>query len=441
MTETKIRELYGISKAEFLKRLDTKRLEEAKTPEALREEVERLADEQAKLANRRLSQEDIRAYVEHGDYLNRRYVSYLDRAIRALGTGTRYERLPTELAQYRPTLAEIYREYRAVELPRRYAPARYEPYRPAITEIREVPYRPPEERIPPERVPPERVPPYRPPPYKPPPPKPPPPTLAEVRGGMKRSYEGAVAWQQGALKREGKLVPVWKVWSRPYRQEELETFFEDELPPGVQTVKGIKSAYETIQQFRGEIAPRETQQADIGAFVATVHQPTAEPGGKDKIRFTRDIRGSSTEGLKKLPLSTTIEQLIEICIRKPEAEVSKFSVETLGTLGMEEVAEAKPSAKVRFARARLAEKIEDTTPAVLAGIINRMALTSSETKEVLRMLPDRERQQMRMILSEPGVYAPTRGEPKAEYLPIYLRRKKSIRKKTETAPMLAGVRL
>jgi len=112
------------------------------------------------------------------------------------------------------------------------------------------------------------------------------PEIREVR--ERKDYKGAVAWQQGALLRKGKLVPIWKVWSRPYRQEDLETFFEDELPPGVKTVAGIKSAYATIQQFRGKIAPRETQEADIGAFIATVSRPTGKPGGAGEIKFARD---------------------------------------------------------------------------------------------------------------------------------------------------------
>lgn len=167
MSEAKIKDLYGLTKAEILRRIDTKKLEKTKTPEAIQRELDRLAKEQAKLANKRLSQEDIRAYVERGDFINRRYVSYLDRAIRALAAGVVYERLPAELARYRPTPVEIYRKYRAVELSRRYGPIRR-----SIAEIRGISVRPPERRVPSERIPPGRVPPHRAPPYKPPPYKP-----------------------------------------------------------------------------------------------------------------------------------------------------------------------------------------------------------------------------------------------------------------------------
>jgi len=135
-------------------------------------------------------------------------------------------------------------------------------------------------------------------------PKPvPTPEIREVK--ERKGYEGAVAWQQGALLRKGKLVPVWKVWKRPYEQKDLETFFEDELPVGVKTVKGVKSAYATIQQFRGKVAPRETQQADIGAFIATVDKPTPRPGGKGEIRFIRDISQAKSKSKAKYKKTKT----------------------------------------------------------------------------------------------------------------------------------------
>jgi len=127
-------------------------------------------------------------------------------------------------------------------------------------------WRPPER--PPTRVPPEAPPtrpPVRPParlPGKPPPEKPPiKPPIPELKEAKAERKEriGAVAWAQGKLKRKGKLVTQYKVWSAPYTQEDLEHFAEGELPPGVKIVSGIASAKKTIQQFRGKIAPRETE--------------------------------------------------------------------------------------------------------------------------------------------------------------------------------------
>jgi len=270
------------------------------------------------------------------------------------------------------------------------------------------------------------------------------PEISQARAERK-GYKGAVAWQQGALLRKGKLEPVWKVWKRPYEQKDLETVFEDELPVGVKTVAGIKSAYATIQQFRGKIAPRETQEADIGAFIATVSKPTPKPGGAGEIKFTRDpsskVRGSSQEGWKKLSMHSTIEQLIAIVYKKSEAEVGKLSEGDLGSLGMEEVAKEKPSAKVKFAKRELADKIGRITPAETAMTISKANLTSAQKRELLRMVPDRERKQVELILSNPEMYAPTRGTPKAKYQPRYLRRKKVKTKKVKSEPMLIGARL
>jgi len=331
-----------------------------------------------------------------------------------------------------------------VERPPERPPTRVPPERP--------PVRPPT-RVPPER-PPER-PPVKPPPVSPPtrppgkppgvlaPPKLPTPEISQAR--RRKDYKGAVAWQQGALLRKGKLVPIWKVWKRPYEQKDLETFFEDELPVGVKTVKGIKSAYATVQQFRGKVAPRETQEADIGAFIATVHQPTGKPGGAGEIKFVKDpsskVRGESQEGWKKLPLHTTIEQLIAIVFKKSETEVDKLSEGQLEALDMKEVVKEKPSAKVKFAKKALADKIEKITPAETARTITKANLTSAQKRELLRMMPDKERQQVELLLSNPEIYAPTRGIPKAKYQPKYLRRKKAKAKNVKPEPMLIGARL
>jgi len=218
---------------------------------------------------------------------------------------------------------------------------------------------------------------------------------------------------------------------------------------GVKIVGGIQSAYKTIQQFRGKVAPRETQQADIGAFLVRVKSPTPKPGGKGEIAFKRDmpsskIRGQKSDAWKKLPMHTTLVQLIQIVFKSTNAQIEKLGVDTLEAMGMEaqEAKVAKPSAKVRFAKSRLAEKLEKASRAEIVSAINSTGLSASETKELLKMLPDRERQQLILALSEPKVHAPTRGMPKAEYLPTKLRRKKPKTKKTaKVAPMLVGARL
>lgn len=247
-------------------------------------------------------------------------------------------------------------------------------------------------------------------------PKPKPiPEISTAKEARRKSYEGAVAWQQGALKRKGKLVPVWKVWARPYEQKDLETFFENELPAGVKTVKGIESAYATVQQFRGKVAPRETQQADIGAFIATVHQPTPKPGGAGEIKFVRDIRGESDEALRKIALGTTARQLLKEIYPK--------------------------KVKKKDADKMLKDKLSKMNTKQIANELRQASIDKARRKEVLKMLPDRERKQVEVMLSEPILYAPTRGMPKAEYLPAKLRRKKTKTKKVKSEPMLIGARL
>jgi len=357
-----------------------------------------------------------------------------------------YPRIPTRYypIEKEPSLYP-YPEARGRKKPEPYPEVREKPYKEAKPE----PYPEPKTGYPPERPP--EYPPDYPPEYPPPPSsKLPPPGITE--GGTEKrrgGYEGAVAWAQGQLRRGKKLVTTYRVWKRPFRQDDLEAFDENELPPGVKIVPGISSAYETVQQFRGKVAPGEEQVADIGAFVATIHQPEAKPGKAGAIKFKRDVppskvRGEKPDAWEKLPMHTTLVQLMQIVFRSTAAQVDKLGVDTLEAMGMEaqEAKVAKPSAKVRFAKSRLAEKLEKASRAEIVSAINSTGLSASETKELLKMLPDRERQQLILALSEPKVHAPTRGMPKAEYLPTKLRRKKPKTKKTaKVEPMLTGARL
>jgi len=360
-------------------------------------------------------------------------------------------RLPVRARVERPAIERPPRPSRPkVPRPER-PPARPEIVR--VTPPRIPPERKPPERVPPERVPPERVPPIRiPPPKVPPvkPPKPPPPEIKEARP-KRKDYKGAIAWAQGRLRREGgKLVTQYKVWSAPYRQEDIEHFEEGELPPGVKILPNISSAYKTIQQFRGKLAPRKTQEADIGAFIATVHQPTAKPGGAGEIEFKRDvsdkIRGEDKDAWRNLVLHTTLQQLITIAFDKPKA-ISASSEKTLDTLGMVNPAKASPASRAKFAKRELASKIEKTSQKELVEAIRKMELTSDKMKQVLKMEPDRERQQLQLMLTRELAKAPTRGEPKATYLPDYLIKRKTTKaktkpkkKQTKVEPMLVGVR-
>jgi len=301
-----------------------KQAKEAKTiKEALRlrkqaEQLEAQAKAELKVGEKQLAE----VYDRYGRYGYRdsmfkgRYAHWLDRLIKARPptkpNGKRYP-LPEELAREhliaelrerpRPVTPEEYRlippEYREIIVPPEYRPPigriqleRVPPTK-KIPPKRVPPLRVPPKRVPPLRVPPERVPPPKKPPTEVPPVKPPPPVILGLVATReeRRKYEGAVCWAQGQLKRkDGKLVTQYKVWKYPYRQEDLEHFAEGEVPSGVKILPDISSAYATIQQFRGKVAPRETQEADIGAFIARVSKPTAKPGGKGEIRFTKDIK-------------------------------------------------------------------------------------------------------------------------------------------------------
>jgi len=254
-------------------------------------------------------------------------------------------------------------------------------------------------------------PPPSPPPKVPPTKKTPPgvPVSAASTRGRERDYKGAVAWRQGALKRKGAIVPVYKVWRYPYRQEDLDTFFKNELPPGViVTPGGAKSAYKSIQLYKGKVPPVGIRQADIGAVLVTVKAPTKLPGRAGAISFTKDvkgIRGTSKEALKKLALGTTLSQLVEgnYNSKIPRSTVSRMLTGKLGGSSAAQIAEVLRGIEA-----------EPSTGEIVAMTSNAEApVTTGYTKaEVLKRLPDSKRREVERLLTETVGYAPTRGFPK-----------------------------
>ena len=89
----------------------------------------------------------------------------------------------------------------------------------------------------------------------------------------------------------------------------------------------------------------------------------------------------------------------------------------------------------------LSDKLSRITTSQIADELTKAGITRERRREALKMLPDRERKQVEVMLSEPEMFAPTRGTPKAKYLPTKLRRKKTKVKKIKTEPMLIGARL
>jgi len=240
-------------------------------------------------------------------------------------------------------------------------------------------------------------------------PKPGIPVSATSTRGRERDYSGAVAWRQGALKRKGAIVPVYKVWRYPYRQEDLDTFFQNELPPGViVTPGGARSAYTSIQLYKGKVPPTEAKQADIGAVLVTVKAPTPSPGRAGAITFKKDvkgIRGTSKDALKKLVLGTTLAQIVEgnYPSRIPRSTVSMMLTGKLGKSSAEQIADVLKSLKA-----------EPPTGEISAMTSNAEApVTTGYTKaEVLKRLPDSKRREVERLLAETVSYAPTRGYPK-----------------------------
>lgn len=294
--------------------------------------------------------------------------------------------------------AEVVRPLRETEVTR--LPREIEAVRPP----REIePIRPPKR---PSRIRDIKPPPPKPPPGRIPPPVPPPSPpekrdrYAKKTTRQEQRYDGAVAWQQGALKRDDKLVPVWKVWSAPYNQRNLETFFENELPPGVKTVGGIKEAAETVQLYRGKASPSESHRADIGAFTVTIKSVSPEPGVAAEMEFRPDRPSDKT--LKKMPLGTTVNQLIREVY---PAKVPKSTADRM-----------------------LREKLSKMPAKEIASELNK-ALGQEKTRskrldEVLSMLPDRVAQEVEMWMGTTSEEAPVRGYPKPEMIPEKFRRKK-----------------
>lgn len=240
------------------------------------------------------------------------------------------------------------------------------------------------------------------------------PTETSISETKLRSYKGAVAWRQGALKHKGKLEPIYKV---KRASESLETFFESELPPGVRVVSGgPKSAYKSIQLYKGKQMPEITE--DIGAFLVTIKQPTSSPGKAGAIEFRRDpsdipgrAGGTKFESLAKMPLGTTLEQIVRGYYpdKVPKETVDKILSQKLAKSTSEEIA-------------RVLVKAEGEAMPMSVGGQSK----GYTQDEVLKYLPDRQKTDVLlwMEMVQATRAAPTRGYPKAQTIPSKLRRKK-----------------
>lgn len=142
------------------------------------------------------------------------------------------------------------------------------------------PPRPP--RVPPPRppqTPPPRVPP---PPHEDTPPIKPPIDLPEggksIRPWTKEDIASAVAWRQG--------FGWWAVRS-PYQNDDWKYFMPKNLPDGIKTYADRKTAFATIQRYKGPEL-REPIKKDLGIVDVLIRRPRRSPGAMGAIKFLRD---------------------------------------------------------------------------------------------------------------------------------------------------------
>lgn len=228
---------------------------------------------------------------------------------------------------------------------------------------------------------------------------------------------GAIAWRQGRIRQGKKLQDVWHVIETPYKDETSHYVLVGELPPGINVVKGgDESAYRSIQLFKGRETPHKLE-VDLGIMDITISGPTRDPGKMGSIAYEPDVkektsgdvtigeqeketskvRAQDTKGLNKLPLSTTLKQLMDY---KPKsASLKKFADEI-----------------------SLPAKLQKHKPKAIAEHIKTAQLDQARTKEVLKHLPDRVKREVEFYLAETVEYAPTRGYPKVKR-PLTIRRR------------------
>ena len=196
-------------------------------------------------------------------------------------TLTRSPRIERDITRRR--IDRIRENYRTMSSPRYtpYSPReRYEPYTPRVTREVYEPYNP--------RQPYEPREPYK--PYKPVPriPGVPPPPIITIPRKRKKKDEKKklarlavpLAWRQGF---------VWWVIYPPYKSK-ADVKVLKKPPEGARIVKGIGSAYKTIQGLGGNVNILLT--LDMGAFDVTITRPK-RAGAKGTIKFTRDVKSKT----------------------------------------------------------------------------------------------------------------------------------------------------
>lgn len=216
-----------------------------------------------------------------------------------------------------------------------------------------------------------------------------------------------IAWRQGQLLQRGKLEPVWHVIKPPFRGKKDVEHFVGELPEWVHDVKpGLRSALRSIQAKGKSI---KDLVVDLGIMDLYIKSPKRTPGLAGALTYKLDpkqktisditiggLRGEKEGAKSKLPYGTTLESAL---VYRP-----------------------KSKALSEFRERDIVERMSKLTPSQIADALTKSRITKAERDALLKRLPDRERKQTEMWLSERSEYAPTRGYPKALMQPKKLRR-------------------
>jgi len=89
---------------------------------------------------------------------------------------------------------------------------------------------------------------------------------------------------------------VWHVIRYPYKSIKDYEVIVGAPPKNAKVVKGLGSAYKTIQTLTGS-APRFVLKLDMGAFDVTIERPIKGAGRKGAIKYTPDPKGKTRQKL------------------------------------------------------------------------------------------------------------------------------------------------
>lgn len=238
------------------------------------------------------------------------------------------------------------------------------------------------------------------------------------------AFEFATAWKQG--------FGYWAI-----NEMGQSAFFRKPLPKW--NIGQGRTPFETIKTVRGEPFT-EPVTLDLGIQDIIVKNPGIQPGKPGAIKYEADpkqvspsdfvlgqpiIRGTSDEALSKMPLGTTLKQLVIGNYKEtiPTDIIDRMLSQKIAKASDKEIVDTLLPIYQQEQLALLASQ----TPEI-ASMTLELNGTSSRIKtidEILKHLPDRKRNQIKRQLEEyTQTYAPIRGVPK----PKLITQKSQLRK-------------